>query len=240
MHKYLAFFLFALFFWQCSESEELLRKKDSEYFPLSVGTFHIYDVEESRYSVIGGQEDFVYQLKLMLTDSFANNAGGTTFVIQRSIRDNEMKDFEYLDTWSARIEANQAIVNEGNIAFVRLEFPLTVGRQWNGNALNTLKGEEACGDNLSFTCDQYVVESIGKLFQIKEEVLTETVEIIQSNNIDLIVKQDVRKEVYARNIGLVYKESSVLNYCTVGACIGLQQIDDGYTLKQTLTEYGKE
>ena len=47
-------------------------------------------------------------------------------------------------------------------------------------------------------------------------------------------------EIYARHIGLVYKEATVLEYCTVGDCIGKQQIEKGYTLKQTLTAYGKE
>lgn len=240
MRKYLAFFLFAICFWKCSSDGELFRKNDAEFFPLSIGSFYVYDIEETRYSVVTGQEDFAYQLKMTVTDSFTNNAGGISYVIQRSTRENENSSFEYLDTWSVRVEATQVVVNEGNIPFVRLAFPVVVGRQWNGNALNTLGGEESCGGNSSFSCDQYTIESIGLPFQYKEEILTETIEVVQNNNIDVIVKEDVRKEIYARYIGMVYKESSVLNYCTVGSCIGQQQIDDGFTLRQTLIEYGKE
>lgn len=208
--------------------------------PLVVGTYSIYDVEETRYSVVNGQQDFIYQLKEMVTDSFVNNIGGITYVIQRSIRDNSALSFEYKDTWSARIEANQVVVNEGNVPYVRLAFPVIAGRQWNGNALNSLKGDESCGDNINFTCDLYQIESVGVPYQLNKDLYSETVSVVQSNNIDLIVNQDIRKEIYVRSIGLVYKESSVLNYCTVGSCIGQQQIDDGYVLKQTLVEHGKE
>ena len=238
--KYLSFFLPALLFWQCSDDPGPNVQSDATYFPLTVGAFYIYDVEETQYSVINGQEDLNYQLKLAVTDSFRNNAGGTTYVVQRYVRDNMGEEFQYTDTWSARVEASQVVVAEGNISYVRLVFPISEGRSWNGNALNNLKGDEPCGDNTNFNCDLYQIESIGTPYQFNEELLTETVEVVQSNNIDVIVKEDVRKEFYARNIGLVYKESSVLNYCTVGSCIGQQQIDDGYTWKQSLVEYGKE
>lgn len=238
--KYLSFFLLTLFFCKCSSDSELSIKNDAEYFPLSIGAFYLYDIEETRYSVISGQEDFIYQLKMTIADSFKNNAGGTTYVIQREKRDDPSMEFEYIDTWSARVEATQVVVSEGNTSFIRLVFPISAGRQWNGNALNNLQGEESCGDNMNFTCDLYRIESIGEPFQLNEMLLSETIEIVQSNNIDVIVKEDVRKEIYVRNIGLVYKESSVINYCTVGSCIGQQQIDDGYIWKQSLIEYGKE
>lgn len=238
--KYLSFFLLTLLFWQCSDNPELNVRSDTDYFPLSVGAFYIYDVEETQYSVINGQEDFNYQMKLAVTDSFRNNAGGTTFVINRYVRNNMGEAFQYSDTWSARVELSQLVIMEGNIAYIRLVFPVSVGRSWNGNALNNLSGDESCGDNMNFDCDVYQIESVDVPYQFGEELLKETVEVVQNNSIDVIVKEDVRKEIYARNIGLVYKESSVLNYCTVGSCIGQQQIDDGYTWKQSLVEYGKE
>lgn len=238
--KYLSFFLLTLLFWECSDDLELNIKSDTAYFPLSVGAFYIYNVEETRYSFINGQEDLIYQLKLSVTDSFRNNAGGTTYVIQRYVRDNIGEAFQYTETWSARVEPAQVVIMEGNISYVRLSFPVSVGRSWNGNALNNLQGDESCGDNANFNCDLYQIESVGVPYQFGEELLTETVEVVQSNNIDMIVKEDVRKEIYARNIGLVYKESSVLNYCTIGSCIGQQQIDNGYTWKQSLVEYGKD
>jgi len=217
----------------------MIVKKDADFFPLSVGSFFIYDVLETNYSPLAGQEDLSYQLKLVVTDSFRNTAGGITHVIQRSTKSSTASSFEYLDTWSVRVEASQVVVNEGNISFVKLSFPLVAGKEWNGNAFNTLGGEETCGQG-STPCDLYSIEREGTPFELNNETLTETIEVLQNNNVDLIVKQDVRKEIYARHIGLVYKESTILNYCTVGACIGKQEIESGFLLKQTLVSYGKE
>jgi len=240
IRKYLSFFVFTLLVWSCSGDEEVIVKKDSDFFPIQVGAFFVYNVEETQYSVLEGQKDYVYQLKFSVTDSFPNNAGGITYVIQRSKKNSNDAGFSYLDTWSVRKEASEVIVNEGNIAFVRLAFPLDVGKEWNGNALNALGGEQNCGQGPTFPCDLYKVTGKGTPFEFNGETLTETIEVTLNNNTDLIVKQDVRTELYARNVGLVLKSSTVLEYCTVGACIGKQQIEKGYILKQTLTSYGKE
>jgi len=237
--KYLSFFVLLLL-WACTDDGEFIQKKDSDYFPMEVGAYFIYDVDETRYVPIVGQEDFIYQLKVSVTDSFTNAAGGITYVVQRSTKKNVENEFKYLDTWSVRIEPSQVVVSEGNTSFVRLVFPLSKGRQWNGNALNTLDGEESCGNDSTFSCDIYEIGDIGFQFDLNGDILDETVEVIQNNNTDLIVKQDVRKEIYVRNIGLVYKESTILEYCTIGSCIGQQKIEKGFVLKQILTSYGKE
>jgi len=238
--KFPSFLFLAMLVVACAEDPELISKKDPDFFPIQVGGYFIYDVQETIYTPINGQEDFLYQSKITVTDSFKNNAGGITYVLQRSTRSDDAAQFEYQDTWSTRIEPSQVVVIEGNTSFVRLAFPLSIGRQWNGNALNTLGGEESCGDDATFSCDIYEIGDFGFQFDLNGDILDETVEVIQNNNTDLIVKQDVRKEIYARNIGLVYKESTILEYCTVGSCIGQQQIEKGSVLKQTLISYGKE
>lgn len=238
--KYLSFFALILLMWACSEDEEVISKRDSDYFPMEVGNYFVYDVEETTYTPIAGQENFEFQLKISVTDSFKNTAGGTTYVLQRSSKADGENEFKYLETWSVRIEPSQVVVNEGNIAFVKLAFPLAKGREWNGNALNTLGGEESCGDGSNFSCDLYEIGDIGFQYVLNGDTSNETIEVVQNNNPDLIVKQDVRKEIYVRNIGLVYKESTILEYCTVGTCIGQQQIEKGTVLRQTLKSYGKE
>ena len=50
--------------------------------------------------------------------------------------------------------------------------------------------------------------------------------------------QDVRKAVYVKEIGLVYRELSVLEYCTIGNCIGYQIVENGTIRKQTLSKHG--
>lgn len=223
----------------CKEDESVILKMDSDFFPLAVGNFHVYQVNETQYTTLNPKVDLIYQLKLAIVDSFVNTSGGLTYVIHRSRKEAGQNSFNYLDTWSVRAEPSQIVVNEGNIPFVRLAFPLVAGRQWNGNALNSIGGEQTCGENPTYSCDIYTIND-GVPFELNGEVLTETIEVVQNNNMDPIVKQDVRKEVYARNVGLVFKESTILEFCTVGNCIGQQQIEKGMILTQTLIEYGRE
>lgn len=238
--KYLLFLSFCMGLWACTEDSDIIVKKDSDFFPVQVGAFFIYDVEETKYTTLNGQEDFLYQTRLFVADSFRNTSGSTTYVVQRAVKSEDDDTFAYQDTWSVRVESSQVVLSEGNTSFIKLSFPLAIGRQWDGNALNTLGGDESCGDDTTFSCDIYEISQVGFEYEYNGDTLNETVEVLQNNNTDLIVKQDVRKEIYARNIGLMYRESTILEYCTVGSCIGQQQIEKGSIIKQRLVSHGKE
>ncbi len=67
-----------------------------------------------------------------------------------------------------------------------------------------------------------------------------TIEVIENNNSDLIVEQNIQKEIYAWEIGLVNREVTLLKYCTVGSCSGKQMVEEGLVYKQQLIEYGHQ
>ena len=79
---------------------------------------------------------------------------------------------------------------------------------------------------------------LAKRFEGSGISFDDSVTILENNDIDPIVKHDVRKSAYAKSIGLVYREITILEYCTVGDCIGKQIVENGTILKQTLNEYG--
>jgi len=238
--KYLSFLVVGLGLLSCSDDGELTTVADTDFFPLEKGAFYLYDVDETIYSGLQQSESFQYELRVVVADSFINATGGVTYVLQRFRKDSFNTDFQVLESWSSRIEPSQVVVSEGNISFVKLAFPLVTEKEWNGNAVNNLGGEEVCGENPTFACDLYTISNTGFAFQAAGQNFNETIEVTQNNNSDIIVGQDIRKEIYVRNVGLVYKESTVLEFCTVGDCIGQQQIEKGFLLKQTLKVYGKE
>lgn len=211
----------------CEGEQEVAAIADSEYFALQTGKYQIYDVNEVRYTVSADPITVKYQLKAEVVDSFASGPNIYTYVIHRSTRESEADSWTSLDTWSARREDGALIVSEGNTPYVKLRTPLAHGNTWNGNLFNTI-GE-----------DEYGYSNIGQSIEINGISFGETLTVEQENNEDSIVFRDERNEVYARNVGLVYKEFIQLHYCTADACLGQQKVDEGIERTMVINEYGK-
>lgn len=197
------------------------------YFPLDIGFYQVYQVEEIRYLAFQPPQSFSYQIKSRVLDSFTNSSGGITYVIDRSIRADEFADWESNETWSVRTEKPYIIVNEGNQSYVRLVTSPAKNLSWDGNLYNSL-GQ-----------DEYQITETGIVFTADGDLsFNDCVVVVQENESNLVNK-DERIEVYSLGKGLVFKESKVWNYnCSGGTCT--DQIVNGYYLKMTLIESGQE
>lgn len=225
----------------CSDNTETPKSDPFQgFFPLIVGTYQLYDVEDIQIQQ-NVQTRSVYELKEAVTDSFKNEEGGYTYVISRHKRTDGSQPWTFLETWSSRLTNRQVIVNEGNTAFVRAIIPVVKGQKWNGNEFNTLVGDDACGNGTTFTCDQFEITAINESFQSGSLTVANSLVVTEENDPDILVKNDVRKKVYAKDVGLVYVESTVLNYCTTPpSCYGTQFVNTGRVYKQTWKSSGQE
>jgi len=211
----------------CNDEGFVNNGKGEAYFPLRTGFYQVYDVEETIYTELNPPASFVYELKTEVVDSFANQEGGFTYVIHRSTRPTENDPWEFQEVWSARVNDLQAVLTEGNVSFVRIAFPVSRNKEWNANALNSL--EE----------DSYIVESIGGSYQLDTDLeFSDALVINQEDEANELIR-DQREEVYARNAGLIYKKSIVLNYCDEVPCFGQEIINDGVEYVQVMKAYGQ-
>ncbi|HWA35633.1 MAG TPA: hypothetical protein VG737_15935 [Cyclobacteriaceae bacterium] len=229
------FFLFLLLA-ACYSRDVGPKTSGTEYYPLKVGVYWIYDVTETNITQLGGQTASTYQLKVEVTDSI-NDAGQVTYLLHRFTRPDATTPWTATTTWSARKSTFEAVLQEGNTPVVILSFPLSEGKTWNGNALNNLGGKDKCIDG-TVNCDNYSVSNLGMRFEFESLFYDNTVSIIENNDADPIVGKDIRKDVYAAATGLVYREVTQLQYCTVGDCIGKQIVENGIIIKQSLKDYG--
>jgi hypothetical protein len=225
--KYLIFCA-AITIASCDSSDERgLLDASKDYQPLQTGHFQLYDVLEVIYT-LGVPETLKYELKTVISDSFPNATGGYTYVMQRSKRNEGQQNFFPLDTWSIRVNDSEVVVQEQNISFVKIRLPAEKNVEWDGNLYNTL-GE-----------DFYLIEDAKTPYELNGTTFDDCVVINQNDNNDYVVYLDHRKEVYAKHTGLIYKESTLLNYCTIGGCLGQQQVESGTILKQTIKAHGLE
>jgi len=233
MQVRISIYVFALIlgtiFWQCTETKEVDPSSlGTKYFPLEVGDFRIYDVSGVEYISTLDSVEFSYMLKESVVDSFTNLESGISFKIQREKKIAEEDVWEVDSVWTARKDDRTAVQVENNVAYVKLSFPISDSLNWDGNRLN---------DKIN---DEYMLVSVGQTFSSKFESYNNTATVIQEYLPDLVVNWISKKEIYAEDVGLVYKENEKIYFRTEPDFLNLGVIKSGLKYYQHLVEYGKE
>jgi hypothetical protein len=103
-----------------------------------------------------------------------------------------------IDVWTQKRTGTTAERVEENLRFVKLEFPVAEGGNWNGNAFNNLGTQ------------QYKYVNVGKFADVGILQFDNTITVEQKNNVNL-VDEEVFYEIYAVDIGLVLRHSTDLD-----------------------------
>jgi hypothetical protein len=208
----------------CKSTEEpSIEIPGPEYFPLTKGSYITYKVDSVRI-IQNVETEYLFELRVSVTGSFTNAEGNTAYILQREKRADATKPWKLAGTWTAWKDISRAVVTEGNTSYVKLQFPLSVGIGWNGNDLNDLGGPDRCNGS---DCDRYELTEMDSLAIVKQDSAKD------------VIRKDVRFERYSKNVGLVYKESTVYKYCTDNTCSN--QVDfilDGVRYKQEMIDNG--
>lgn len=198
------------------------------FFPLSIGDYREYRIHQIQYELFGNHDTLEYFLKEHVADTFINQTGGITYTLNRYVRPEDSVPWEIDSVWTAIESLTNVVVHENNTPYVKMIFPVVDMKEWDGNAFNILEEE------------LYRFENVFKPFVVNGEEYGSTVKVIQEYNPDSIVMTDIRNEIYAENVGLIYKESFILHYCTENECLGMKIIEGGRVYIQELIGYGKE
>ena len=195
-----------------------------DYFPTDSGRYWIYAIHEIKYN--SDTIDTTYQRKDIIFDAFTYQ-NTTIYELYRFYKPNNVSDWALQpdSVWSFTINQNQITSKESNVEFVRLVFPLSNGETWNGNAKNIALR------------DDYTVSNFNKPYTVGLFYFPQTVNIIEEHSLNIVYK-DYRNRIYAKNIGLVYKNYEQLNFKTDPNNIGQGKIEFGSISEETLIEYG--
>ncbi|MFM8849238.1 MAG: hypothetical protein ACKOE5_02430 [Cytophagales bacterium] len=219
-----------------------LRPSNDLYFPLTVGVYWIYDVEETNILRLAcndnGESVARYELKVEVTDSFPNSEleGGYTYVLSRAKRVNVNQPWQPVATWTSKRIASQVVNNEGNVSYLKLMLPVYENQVWNGNLFNN---EPQLNGKVE---DEYKATQVGRPYTLGSgQSFENTVTVVQNEEQKNILYRDSRAEVYAWKVGLVYKESYLLKYFADSQlpCYAQNRTQQGIIWKQSLKEVGK-
>ena len=172
---------------------------DKQYFPLQTDKALIYKVTEINIDKPSDYYDTaVYYLRERTDIPFIDNEGDTAYRIERYKSPTQSYNWKISDVWEAKLTIYTAEKVEENQRFIKIKFPLAKGKNWNGNLKNELDAKDCTITSLSSTYNNGNIH------------LDSCISITRDSSLSQINKvYDV--EIYARNIGLVYKEITDIN-----------------------------
>lgn len=191
-----------------------------KYFPVNKGHWIIYDVDSTVWDDFFPLEDprhdstYNFQLKEITESIFNDNASRTTERIERYKKIGSL-DWYLKNVWFSNLTNSTAEKVENNIRYLKLTFPIRKGLTWNGNIYNTEDKQD------------YTYKEIHAPYSINGISFDSTLTVVQKVDTNSLIKKEFAIEVYAKNIGLIYKKQFTKETQINGSIVkGLE-----YTLK---------
>ncbi len=231
MHRALFFaFVVLLFATSCRESEispDLLAD-GRQYFNLAPGTFKEYQVEKVVFNELATEDTLRFQLREEIAKTFELLGGGTGYRLERFTRAAEGQPWQLDSIWTARFEKNTLVQVKNNVPYIKLSLPIFKGKEWNGNALNTLPAEI------------YRIDSLGLQLVTGDSTWGRAMQITLRDSKTLVDKS-FKREFYAFNTGLVSSFSEDLEYISElsNPFYGQDSVLRGEIVRQYLLRHGQ-
>ncbi len=237
-------FLLVILFCTSCETESIPPQNNRlglTFFPLEVGNYAIYDVQDIRYVFGQAPDTLRYQLKEIVADSMPGHSmpqqtQEITYRLERYSK-TVVDSVWWLDSvWTARKNTGRVVVVENNVPFVKLVFPCRPDIEWDGNVLNSRPEQQY---TLTTTSRKLNNEMAGR--SPLDSLFGSSLTVIEIQSADTIIADTRKSESYVDGIGLIYKKSLTLQYCASDAsCVGLGIIEFGWDYQQILVAHGKE
>jgi hypothetical protein len=221
---YFSLFCLALLGLSCEPDNQPVPPLGYEYYPLRVGKYLHYRVDETTYALARPAVSRTYEIRETLTDSFPGSAGETLYRVERAVRTTG-GNWQIDSVMTAWRTVDRALRNQNGNTEIKLVFPLANRQRWNGNLFNTL------GERL------FEMNGLARPLTLGTQRFDSTVTVVQQNDSTLVALRRHR-EVYARDVGLVRRERANLFYCSTPGCAGQGKIDFGMQQTSTLIGYG--
>ena len=201
MIKTRLFFCLALILtiYSCRTSTEETVSKGTEYFPIKIGDIHYYQIDTLVYDLFQKKIDtFSSVVREVVVEKYQDATNDTVYRIELSRFSEASLNWEVFRTFERKIIDNYAIEKMDNITELKMIFPIasykTKGSSytWNINMFNS-NDPLAVKYTSTFTSFYNGINPYNNCVSVKLNKPT----IGRVNN--------TRTEVYAKNIGLIYR-----------------------------------
>ena len=191
------------------------------YYPLAVGRFWEYDVEEHHWNY---NRDSVirFQVRERVDTTYNGATGELNYRLVRARRADA--NATWRDDSAVAIVLTPSLVHRtfANRPTIELVFPVVEGRSWNPNLFNA-------ADSTSRTYSR-----VGQAQTLATGlVFPQTLRVADEANVTAVGRSE-SEAVYAWNVGRIYQRHTRLDYCNqTDVTAGLCQIGTGYIVRGT-------
>ncbi|MEM9850041.1 MAG: hypothetical protein AAF847_19275 [Bacteroidota bacterium] len=214
-----------------------------DYYPLEVGKYITYQVDSILYDPTDGRivrDTSSVQMRESITKSFPNESGVMLYEIERAERQNEQEAWEVKDVYSTYRTDFQAVRTEENLRFLKMVFPLNRGNNWEGIDFDKDIIVEIAGEEVEiFKNWESVVTKVNEPLSIGNFSFEETTTVELARDTNSIELRSAFEQ-YAKGIGLVYREISVLNTQQIGVDESVRwetKAEQGFLLYQRIIDF---
>jgi len=189
-----------------------------EYFPITKDHTIEYAIDSIIYNDFNKSTDtFRMQFKDVIGESFYDNEGRESYVVNRYSRQDDTYLWKDLMTFYATKTNFRVEVVENNLRMIKLVFPVKLKTYWSGNIYIPAQID----DKLKWLWNwNYTYTYINQPFNTGLASFSNTIEVIGINDStnnpeqfpDAIANKTYSKEVYAKNVGLIYRELTNWEY----------------------------
>ncbi len=227
MRKLLIFIIIAGILSCKKQTAVLPTSQLEEYVPLTVGKYIHYRLDSMRFIHFGQRDTVIsYQAKDIVDGELIDGEGNKTFRVIRLLRDvNSYNEEDYVQklTYFITPTKNGIDLIENNWRFQKLKMPVTEGFNWKGNTFLPSSPYYTFyyfSNDIDIADWNYTYYNVNQPMQIGDNIYNKTITVLQvadSSNVpieypDGLAYKNYWQEIYAENIGLVYKEVEMWEY----------------------------
>lgn len=238
--RYLLLISLLIFLSNCKKDTVKTVDLGKDYFPLEIGFWQEYKVDSVTFSDFTDPvsiDTASYYLREIIESDYLDITNDTNYRVEQFKR-YENTSWEINNIFSQKATSMNIQKVENDLRFVKFVFPPEENKTWNGNIyLDVIDEPSLDFYNPNKFEWEYTMTAIDKNLQVGEFTFESCVTIVQIDEENLFEKK-YSKEVYAKNVGLVYKELMILEtQAAPSNAQFIERAENGFILTYTITDY---
>ena len=237
----------------CKDKAEPAPETGADYYPIAVGNYWVYAVNDTTYSPVGGSgANFTpsvatakaYQFRETITEVFTDAAGQKAYRLVRSKLLPPATTYRDDSVFVLSATPQFVALNRNNTRTLELIFPVRDGRSWNLNAFNNNFNDTITAETRQYSRvrQPYTTGGIAGI-AAKTYASTVTTTNTGAATENSLIKRQGYQQVFAKGVGPVFRRRFYFVNYNYPDSKGNQVYPPGaytsaFTRSETLISYG--